>query len=288
VHLVKKPSAGDVARTREQLIVLRGDPEPSAIGAQLRTFDLEQPGAQPPAACPALDVPALDFAVPSGLGVENVPVGSESVLRDLTLLARTPVAGNCFQVELGVTSSGAALPGEEGTNADTPEADAGSDAGSDASAEATLPERRGNTLVHICAPLDMFPFQVGDHVDLTWSDSSGEPPYVESLELRTDQTTFKVTRGLFSPLRYRWPSAGQWEGYAAALPTVRCGPLRDAEGAAFEPMDVTYDDQALVPGRAVPMRSRNGEVYLGRARRYLGRGCGTDESQLEVVERWTH
>lgn len=290
VELVQKPSGGQLVRSRGQLLVLHAEPAPIEVGAQLGTFELETPGARPAEACAAPALAALDVAVPSGLGTDNVLRWSESSLRDLTLVARKPVAGNCFEVELDTALSGAMPAVDGGARVDMLGAPA--DAGPDAAPTAptvtttTLPERLDHARIHICAPLEMFPFQAGERVDLRWSDLSREPPYVEYLEIHNEQAAFKLMRGLFFAPRYDGQSPGAWDGYGVALPAVRCGPLRDAEGASFEAIDVTHAGQALVPGRAVRI-NRHEEIYLGRAHRYLGQGCGTDQSWLEVVERWT-
>jgi hypothetical protein len=280
VDLPQKPSRSELKKARRQVVVLRDEPEPFEIGSALGRFDLALPDASTSQVSCGPAPPALDASFPPGNIVRS---GSDSglILAGQQIVAITAVAGNCFALELTAASS-ASLP----TGSDL-DADAGSDADAGASPS---PEpfndpvsRRSNPLMQVCAPLELFPFQVGDRVQLEWTEHNTQAPTLENLELSNQTTHFRLTRG-----RYEHSSdAPAWQDFAASLPAVRCGPLRDADGSLFEPVDVAFDGQALVPGQAVSIPGTSLQIYLGRAQRRLASACGTDGTWMEMAATWT-
>jgi hypothetical protein len=278
LELVQEPTSG-VTQHLDQLVVLHAEAEPIQVGAALRTFELVPPEAQaePSCALPGLEV--LDVGFPPAHEIQRAGNNATAALDPLTLLAVTPIAGNCFELELGEPSS---PPAPSNSDAGS---DAGLDAGSDAGGSVAY-DGRGNTRIQICAPLELFPFQIHDRVLLEWSARNGwnsTDIALETLEIRSGPARFRLIRGLYASDQY-----DAWQDYQATLPAVRCGPLRDTDGALFEPVEVTYSGQPLVAGQAVRIEGTNQQIYLGRARRQLGRACGTEESWIEVIETWTN
>jgi hypothetical protein len=279
VYFLKKPRLSELVQHRGQLVTLRAEPEPIEVGARLGTFQLAPSGAgSSGASCPSPEPPGLDVSFPLARDFEQTGPSYETPVDDapifdvyMPILALTPIAGNCFELTLG--ASGATVAPMA--------ADAGTDAG-----ESLPPARFDTVRIQICAPLELFPFRSGDYVRSQQTLANPTEPTRETLDIRNGATHFRLVRGRYYEGRY-----SDWQNYQASLPAVRCGPLRDTDGALFEPIDVAYAGQALVPGQAVRIADPyhpNHQMYLGRARRQLGRACGTDRSWIEVVETWTN
>ena len=271
VNLVQTPSANELKPYRGKLVVLHAEPEPIEVGAELGTFALAPPRARADdTGCASSRGPSLDVSFPPLSDIQRNGPNAAANLDDVPILAVTPIAGNCFELELG--APGGAVP-ETAAAASPTAADAGTDAG-----ESLPPEPRAHARIHLCAPLELFSFQSGDRVDFEWSQLDTS---FESLEISNGGTHFRLARGVYSSRQH--PT--NWPNYTATPPSIRCGPLRDARGTLFEPIDVAYGEQALLPGQAVRVAG-NHQIYLGRAERQLGRACGTDDSFVEVVETW--
>ena len=270
VDLVRKPDESELEPHRGQLVTLRAGAEPIQVGNRLGTFELAPAGAgSGEASCHSAEPPALDVSLPPARDIERMDPEYVASFDDVPILALTPIAGNCFELAFGERVA-TALPLA---------IDAGADAG-----DGPPPPRLDDARFQICAPIDLFPFQVGDRVRWERTERIASEPVLESLEVSNRAARFRLVRGLYPDAYYGRNS--YWLDYEARLPAVRCGPRRDTDGVLFEPLDVSYAGQALVPGRAVSIANAH-QVYLGRARRYPGRACGTDESWIEVVETWT-
>lgn len=299
VDLPQQPSQSELSQAVRHLVSLRDKPEPFQVGAGLGRFELALPDASTSQLSCGPKPPALDASLPPGVPQRS---GSDlaTTLNSQQIVAVTPIAGNCFELELAAASS-ARAPTASNLGADTgvdagPDAgaDAGADAGVDAGADAAaspLPEpisgripQLSNPRMQVCAPIELFPFQVGDIVVVHWSELNSQAPTLENLEMDGASAHFRLTRGLYE---HRLDSPA-WQNFAASLPAVRCGPLRDADGSLFEPVDVAFSGQALVPGQAVSFPDTKVRMYLGRAQRRLASACGTDGTWLEVATSWTN
>ncbi|HEU5077247.1 MAG TPA: hypothetical protein VFU02_23810 [Polyangiaceae bacterium] len=222
---------------------------------------------------------------------------------DMELLAVEPVAGNCFGVTLQRASldseepgdawsdggaagaSGTAVPGAAGGGAigaagssavgaagGAGEGGVGGVAGSVGEVAVPLEPFR----LHLCAPIELFPFTVGDVVaiDETRAEGSG------AINVRTNDRRFT--------LRVGEPPASHMQSQAES-----CGPLRDENRAPFVTVPVVAGSgftQLLAPGEVRSFEEAGGrlDVYLGRSRRMLG--CASEQPgkvSVEIAERWS-
>ena len=79
---------------------------------------------------------------------------------------------------------------------------------------------------------------------------------------------------------------GDFGAYSVEERATPCGPVREASGFVWDPVEVRLDDQPLIPGAIQRARSTLGiEIYLGRAMRYWTRVCDSSRPvSVDLVE----
>ncbi len=276
LDLGKHPDVETLPELAPQLITLdrSADGATLALGESLEAFAISgDDGPLPRHDCEEAGLESMRFS--TARRSNGVPPIFDVPHPDLVVITLSERDDACFDVELEgpVVSNvprfdGGVLGGEAGA--------AGAPGGAGA---AGAPDEGDDESVidvyelSICAPRFLFPFELGESLELVvshfWMDLQGAE----------GRKRFRILGG---PL-----DLPAWSRYSVRDRVPACGPVRESDGAVWEPVELLADDQLLVAGAIQRVRSTIGvEAYPGRSTKNWRGTCDLEPPmRIEIVER---
>lgn len=280
VAVDRHPTQAQYEQYREHMLVV-GDDISFHPGSKLPTVKVRDTAKQAP---PAGEPRPMTFSTGLAKGIQLMVSDVE------------PVAGNCFDITLEVvppasnstdTSSTAGAGGASGIGGQAGAGGTAGGAGNSGAGGALGGSIANIEHAYVCAPLELFPFNPGDYVDLEASQVRHGYGNYSTLSLHSADRQ----RGFLLLVGNQGTDA-PWQDYSVRDCVDGCDPVRTEDERPWLPVVVERDSQ-LEPGRITPISDGNKRglvVYLGRNRQYLTAACGayqTESPWLEIAEGWS-